>query len=182
MVAVVALAELAGLPTRAVAADVRAAAREALSELCVVPLGPDGAADPDVHPFIRFDAGDAEAPGKFWAAVILMAVRDGAASLHFRPQRTECRVSYVVDGTTYELVPPPATLGAALFDFARTHFAGAGRGGLLAHLRRGGGARADSAAVAFELAGHLLAWDAVAWSTGERSGVDLYRVAPVIDR
>ena len=118
-------------------------------------------------------------PGKFWAAVLLMAVRDGAESLHFRPRPTECRVSYVVAGTTYELVPPPAALGAALFDFARTRFAGAGRGGLLERLGRRGGPRADSAAVAFELAGHLLLWDAVAWSTGERAGVDLYRVVPV---
>ncbi len=179
---IVALAELAGMPARAVAADVRAAARGVLDDFCTVPLAGDGAAESDPIRFHVFQADDAEAPGKFWAAVMLMAVRDGAESLCFRPHRAECRVNYVVAGTTYELVPPPVWLAAGIFDFARTRFAGVGWGGPLTRLgriARRGRPNADCAAVAFELAGHLLLWNAVAWSTGERSGVDLYRVAPV---
>ena len=103
-----------------------------------------------------------------------MAVRDGAESLHFRPQRAGNELTYVVAGTTYGLVPPPAALAAALLDLARTRFAGGRRGGLLARLGRRGGSRADCGTVAFELAGHVVLWDAVAWRTGERAGVDLY--------
>jgi hypothetical protein len=47
---------------------------------------------------------------RLWRMVLAMAVRDGAASVHYHPWRADGHLSYLVSGVRYELVPPPPAL------------------------------------------------------------------------
>jgi hypothetical protein len=64
---------------------------------------------------LRFDAS--------WPEILAMAVRDGAASVHFHPWRTNAvcddLLSYVVGGVQYGLLPPDPESGRRLVADAR---------------------------------------------------------------
>ncbi len=46
--------------------------------------------------------------------VLLQAIRDKAADIHFEPFENEYKMRYRIDGVLYEMVPPPKHIAAAL--------------------------------------------------------------------
>ncbi|MBI1870160.1 MAG: type II secretion system ATPase GspE [Chlamydiae bacterium] len=46
--------------------------------------------------------------------ILIQAIKDRASDIHFEPFETEFKVRYRVDGTLYEMVPPPKRLALAL--------------------------------------------------------------------
>ncbi|AQT68520.1 Type II traffic warden ATPase [Anaerohalosphaera lusitana] len=46
--------------------------------------------------------------------VLLQAIRDGAADIHFEPFEDEFKMRYRIDGVLYEMVPPPKHIAVAL--------------------------------------------------------------------
>jgi formylglycine-generating enzyme required for sulfatase activity len=118
--------------------------------------------------------------GKMWGMILLLAIRDHATSVHYHPWREDGGLAYVVANVRHVLEPPPAELSGAVIAAARSLFAPAARGGLLARL--GWCRRAEPACSSVELDvwGNVLVWDAIVWSSGERAGVELFRVAPAV--
>ena len=144
------------------------------------PPSADGNGDPagDDDMLVEFtDGSPAELRAgyrKLWGMVLLMAVRDRAASVHYHPWRGAGALSYVVDNTRYEMVPPPAEFADACVDVAREAFTVPA--GLLARLA---GGRTACGTVSLLVGGNPILWDAVVWSNGDRSGVELFRITPL---
>ena len=46
--------------------------------------------------------------------VLLQAIRDKASDIHFEPFESEYKMRYRIDGTLYEMVPPPKHIAVAL--------------------------------------------------------------------
>jgi type IV pilus assembly protein PilB len=59
---------------------------------------------------------DATPVHKLVNMVMLMAIKDRASDIHFEPFEDEFKMRYRVDGTLYEMVPPPRRLGPAITD------------------------------------------------------------------
>ena len=117
---------------------------------------------------------------KMWGMILLLAIRDHATSVHYHPWREDGGLACVVANVRHVLEPPPAELSGAVIAAARSVFTPAARGGLLARL--GWRRRAEPACSSVELDvwGNVLVWDAIVWSSGERAGVELFRVAPAV--
>lgn len=60
------------------------------------------------------------AVGKLVSMVILLAIKDEATEVWFRPRQDEIELSYVVEGFTYQLVPPPAHIGPRIGEVLRS--------------------------------------------------------------
>jgi hypothetical protein len=136
---------------------------------------------PDEPMLVYFPDDPVELPAAFqklWGMVLLMAVRDRATSVHYHPWRTDGRLTYVVEGwQRYELIPPSDEHAEVMIGTARAVFTPTG---LLARLF--GHRRTSCGTVRLEVGGNPIVWDAVVWSNGERSGVELIRVTPLEPR
>src|SRR5262245_2116396 len=62
---------------------------------------------------------DLESSQRLWAAVLSMALRDGASSIHYHPWNGDAVLSYIVDGTRYILVHPSNDLAENFLTVAR---------------------------------------------------------------
>lgn len=112
---------------------------------------------------------------KLWGMVLLMSVRDRATSVHYHPWRTDGALSYVVDNTRYEMVPPPDIWAHWCVETARTTFTEPA--GFFARLF--GRGRVSCGTLRLEVGGNPIVWDVVYWSTGRRYGIEFYRVTPL---
>jgi hypothetical protein len=110
----------------------------------------------------------------FWGLVLLLAVRDGARSLHYHPWREFGALYYIIGPAFYELLPPPATFGPVLLATARDIFAPRPSW----RERLFGRGASVCTAVALEVGGAWCWWDAVLWASDWRSGVELFRIFP----
>jgi hypothetical protein len=108
--------------------------------------------------------------GKMWGLVLLLALRDSATSVHYHPWRADGGLAYVIANVRYAMIPPPTELAGSVVAVARSLFTGSGRGG--------SGAACSS--VELDVWGAAFVWDAVVWCSGERTGVELFRVAPPV--
>ena len=123
---------------------------------------------------------DPAALGKMWGMILLLAVRDNATSVHYHPWREDGVLAYIVANVRHVLVPPPAELSEAVVAVARSLFTEPVQGGLLARLCGRTVSGLSCGSVDFDVCGNVLVWDAVVWSSGERAGVELFRVAPAV--
>jgi hypothetical protein len=112
--------------------------------------------------------------GKFWGIVLLLAVRDRAASVQYHPWRGPGALSYVVDDIRYEMVPPEPEDTAEIVAAARALFTR--RPGPLARLFGRGRVACGTVTLT---AGSPTVWDVVCWSSGARAGVEFFRVTPL---
>jgi hypothetical protein len=92
--------------------------------------------------------------------------------VHFHPWRDDGGLSYVVKSVRYAMVPPPPELATAMIAVARSRFTAPGWRQRLA----GGPACGTFKLIVNDHC--TVVWDAVIWSNGERSGVDLHCIAP----
>jgi hypothetical protein len=120
---------------------------------------------------------DSAALGKLWGMVLLVAVRDHASSIHYHPWREDGGLSVVVANVRYVMVPPPPHLVGPLIAVARSLFTRPGRSGWFS---RGAGGGPVCKTVELDVWGHTSVWDAIVWSSGERSGVELFRIEPTV--
>jgi hypothetical protein len=111
---------------------------------------------------------------KLWGMVLCMAVRDGAESVRYRPWRDERILTYVIGWQQYEFVPPPPQHANLMIEVARQLFTPPPT--LIERVFGRGGAACGTFTA---IAGEAVVWDAVCWSSGERGGVELYRVTPI---
>jgi hypothetical protein len=111
---------------------------------------------------------DPAALAKLWGLVLLLAIRDGATSIHYHPWRADGGLAYVVANVRYAMVPPPADLAEPMVAVARSVFAGGGRSG------------PACSTMEVDVWGNVYLWDAVVWSSAARAGVDLFRIAPAV--
>lgn len=49
-------------------------------------------------------------PTRLWAMVLLLAIKDRAARVYYRPARENFTLCYEVDGATHEMAPPPVEM------------------------------------------------------------------------
>lgn len=117
---------------------------------------------------------------KFWGLVLLMSLRDRATSIHYHPWRGDSSLAYIVENTRYELLPPPAEYAADILRVARSMFLAPERG-FFARLFGRDSAHPACSAVSLDSWGKFVIWDVVFWTTGERSGLELYRITPLED-
>ena len=110
---------------------------------------------------------------KFWGCLMAMAVRDHAASVHYHPWRADGGLAYVVHTVWYAMASPPPELAGPMIAAARDLFVHPGRRGWLRW--RG---KVDCGSVELDVAGRRIVWDAVVWSAGGRTGLELYRISP----
>jgi hypothetical protein len=133
-----------------------------------------------------------------WLMILLLAGKDHATSVQYHPWRENGGLSYVVDGVRHFLEEPPVEEGETFVAVARSLFTEPGwiarlrrqtGPGWLAHLRRLPGLgwpsrrrptpSAVCATFGMDLGSQVfLWWDVVVWSTGQRSGVELFEVKP----
>lgn len=118
---------------------------------------------------------DPRGPKQFWGMVLLLAVRDGASSLHLHPWRPDRGMTYIVSGVQYEMVPPPSDHGIPLVQSARCLFMR--NSSWLRRLLRPAEV-STAASFVLDVWGNLYEWDVVYWDTGARMGVDFYRANP----
>jgi len=113
-----------------------------------------------------------------WPEVLAMAVRDGAASVHYHPWRTNATcddvLSYVVGGTRYGLLAPDAESGGRLLADARRLAAPGPLARLRAWAVRGAVGRVRLVAASGESE-----WCVVHWGRGPLAGVEFLRLSPV---
>jgi hypothetical protein len=107
-----------------------------------------------------------------------MSLRDRATSIHYHPWRGESCLTYLIENTRYELLPPPAEYAADILRVARSMFITPGQG-FFARLFGRDSANPACSAVSLDFYGLHIVWDAVIWTTGERSGLELYRITPL---
>ncbi|MBX9580824.1 MAG: hypothetical protein K2X87_11000 [Gemmataceae bacterium] len=124
-------------------------------------------------------AGRARGWGCTWPEVLAMAVRDGAASVHFHPWRTngvqDNVLSYQVGGVVYGLIRPAEAEDERLLAHARELLAPGRRARWWGRLTRAatvGHLRLVAAS------GDETDWCGVVWSAGGVSGVDFHRLDP----
>lgn len=120
-----------------------------------------------------FQAPHATPVKKLWGMVLRMAHTDGATSIQYHPWRGEECLAYVLNGERVAIVSPPAHLAGELIEVAQTMFTNRDRGWFSR-------STPNPACGEIEIAvgGELTVWDAVVWTTGTRSGVELFRVSP----
>ena len=94
---------------------------------------------------------------KFWGIVLCLAVRDDASSIEYHPWRADGGLAYVVDNVRYVLRHPPPEWAGPI-------------------VAAGPPGKPRPQAVA----GWLYEWDVVCWSSGERVGVEFFRVSPPV--
>jgi hypothetical protein len=117
---------------------------------------------------------------KLWGAVLTMAVRDRATSVHYHPWRTDGRLTYVIEGRQrYEFIPPPEVHAVTIIEGARSLFTAPPARGLLSLFVQRAPEPAVCSSFTFEVGGWSVVWDAVCWSNGERASVELIRVTPL---
>jgi hypothetical protein len=112
-----------------------------------------------------------------WPDVLAMAIRDGAASVHYHPWRTNAvnddALSYVVGGTRYGLLPPSDESGVRLLATARRLAVP----GLFGRLRAWvTGAAVGRVRLVTSTGGSD--WCVVCWGRGGLAGVDFLRLPP----
>jgi hypothetical protein len=112
---------------------------------------------------------------KLWGLVLLMAIRDRATSVHYHPWRGDSSLAEIVDNIRYEMVPPPPECAEELMSAARSIFLPTNTG-FFARLLGRGPARTACATVSLDVGGVPILWDVVCWFSGERGGLDFFRV------
>lgn len=112
---------------------------------------------------------------QLWGLVLLYAVRDRAASVHYHPWRADDALAIVVDNVRYVMVPPPAHLVEHVVATARALLAP--RRGWLGRLT---GHRQPSMAgsLTLDVWGNRFEWEVVCWSSRGRSDVEFFRINP----
>jgi|GEM_PF-3705878 len=116
---------------------------------------------------------------KLWGLILLMSVRDRATSIHYHPWRSEGTLTYIVDGTRYELVPPLTEYADTIVDTARSMFIAPG---FLSWLPGRALKRTACRTLSLDVGGCAIVWDVVCWSSGERRGIEFFRVTPLEPR
>jgi len=111
---------------------------------------------------------------RLWGFVLCMAVRDNATSIHYHPWRADLILTYVVECKQYEMVPPPVEYATGIVAEARAAFTRPV--GFFARLFGRGQAASGTLRL---IVGAPILWDVVCWTTGERFGVEFFRVTPV---
>jgi hypothetical protein len=116
---------------------------------------------------------------KFWGLVLLLSVRDRATSVHFHSWRIDATLAYIVDNVWHEMVPPPTEYTGEIIGAARALFTAPRRSGLFSRLAGRSADQPACAPVSLDVYGVPIVWDVVCWSSGERSGVELFRITPL---
>lgn len=142
-------------------------------------LPPGSDAPPDPQYVADLYAGRARWMECTWPAVLAMAVRDGAAFVHYHPWRTDgpqdSVLSYKVGGTVYGLVRPPEPEFGRLLAEARKLLA---PGRLARWWVRLTGATTVGHLRLVAASGDATDWCGVVWSAGGVSGADFHRLDP----
>ena len=123
---------------------------------------------------------DPAVPVWLWCMVLLMASRDHATSIHYHPWREDGGLAYIVADARHVLKPPPAELAGPFLASARTLLPNRPGAGSLICPCRFTAIGAACSTVKLDVCGDVFLWEAVVWSSGPRSGVELFRVSPVI--
>ncbi len=111
---------------------------------------------------------------RMWRMILAMAVRDGAASVHYHPWRADGHLSYLVAGVRYELIPPPPWIARRVSAAAGTIICGNRVG---AASRRWLGWPLQAAGqVRLAVGSDVSEWTGVVWSVGSLTGVEWYRL------
>ncbi len=115
-----------------------------------------------------------------WSEVLAMAVRDGAASVHYHPWRMvsgrDDSLSYIVGGVRYGLLPPDAESGRRLLAEARRLAAP----GSLARFRAWASGHAVGRLRLVAASGES-EWLTVFWGRDRWAGVEFLRLSPVAE-
>jgi hypothetical protein len=115
-----------------------------------------------------------ESAVQIWSAVLLMAARDAATCIRYRPWHTAAMVM-VVGSTEYEIEPPPVDLTPHMFRVALKWAAGSG---VIGATRRwisrfsGRSISGNLTTVGPEIRAK---WHLVCWSSEDLHGVEFYR-------
>jgi hypothetical protein len=117
---------------------------------------------------------------KLWGLVLLIAFRDRATAVHYHPWRGENSLSYVVESIQYYFMAPPSDLADSVIEVALTLFAPGSQDRSAGGARHRNEARSICSSVELNAWGDVTVWDVLVWSTGERQGVDLYRITPPV--
>jgi hypothetical protein len=131
--------------------------------------------------FITFTPNPSELPiaiRKLWGMVLRMAVYERATSVHYHPWRNEWVLTFIVDGTQYELVPPPPERSNIILDVFRALFIAPSAGFFSRLFRRFSG----HATIRVDVDGTPILWDAICWSSDDRRSVELFRITPLEPR
>lgn len=123
--------------------------------------------------------GELGACRKFWLMVWLMAARDHATEIGYLPGAGRDILTYTVENTRYEMVPPPDEYAPDLIAAAR-RLVRPGRWAA-ARWRLAGlfGDRACAAVVALNISGNAVHWAVTVWQAGGRRGVHFRRLDAV---
>lgn len=114
---------------------------------------------------------------KMWGHVLLMAIRDGASSVHYHPWRSDEPLSYVIANVRHPLDPPPAEWCEWVVSAAWSVFAP--RLSLLDRLiARWRGAACGGFTLWLEDCG--VEWVGICWSSGKLIGADFFQVVPPV--
>ncbi|MBX9584647.1 MAG: hypothetical protein K2X87_30460 [Gemmataceae bacterium] len=117
---------------------------------------------------------------KLWGMLLLMAIRDRAASVHYHPWRADGPLAYIVDNVRHVLKPPIGEAAGPVISAARSLLAP--RRGLLNRLL---GRRPAMVSGSFLLRLETeegvsdVEWTGACWEAGRRAGVEFYQVAPI---
>lgn len=115
---------------------------------------------------------------KLWVYLLAISYVDGASALQYHPWRGEEEsLAYIVKGVRLLLVPPPTRVGWQVIAVAQTLFTPPPRKWWFGRPAPG----PACGVVEFDMSGVVSVWDAVVWTTGERSGVELFRVTPPVE-
>ena len=111
-----------------------------------------------------------------WPEVLAMAVKDGAVSVQYHPWRTDRGadwvLSYVVGGTRYGLIRPPAQAAGRLLTDAHRLL----RPGLASRLFAG---RSVTGRVRLVGDSGATEWIGVCWSNAGVQGVEWHQIMPI---
>lgn len=125
---------------------------------------------------VHEDLMTADFPKQFWGMVLLMAIRDNAASVHYHPWRGDGALACIVNNVRIEMDPPSVEWAGHLVEAAR--YLAVRPQSILTRMLLG---RDDPTCGKLTLCfdGHEIEWQVVCWWTGARMGADFYRITPL---
>jgi hypothetical protein len=121
-------------------------------------------------------ATDADPARKLWGLLLLMAVRDGASSVHYHPWRGDGALAYIIANIRIVLRPPPDLWAEYCVAVARSLLGR--RRSLLGRMLIGQPNPACGSLV-LGVEEHRIEWEVVCWSSGGRLGVEFFRTTPM---
>jgi hypothetical protein len=170
------------LPIRSRAPDEPPGAADVEAE--TAPAPPTDTPDEPPIPLTEIDFTDPDPPAdtaehrRKWGVALLLAIRDDASSVQYQSWREDGTLAYISHGTRHILYPP-SSKAAREFAAAARAIVKPGWRGLLARVVWWlGGAVAGRFTLDIGY-GVTVVWDVVIWSSGERFGVDFFRVSPL---